>query len=343
MSCTRPLKAFQIGSHPSGKPLYKICSYTADHVELIGSTWIVSDVSLRGSLAIKVVRDFVEIPCGKCPDCRLAHSRQWADRCMMEMTLHRSTYFLTLTYNEDSVPVSYCAGDDDGSAVPVLTLRKRDWQLFMKRLRKAYSLKHDNLLRFFACGEYGSKTFRPHYHAIIFGLELDDLEPYKRSELGSFYYTSAFLNELWPHGFVIVGEANYASCAYTARYVVKKAEHSFNMSFYEERNIEPEFVLMSRRPGIAGSYYRPELYEFDRIHVSTPTGGKEVNIPRYFDKLYERDFPDRMAELKLRRRDRAAARREIELLQTDLDFLEYCAVKERSTTERLKRLPRKEI
>ena len=74
-----------------------------------------------------------------------------------------------------------------------MSLRKRDFQLFMKRLRKKYS---DDRIRFYACGEYGSETFRPHYHAILFGLHLDDLELYKSKDSYK-YFTSPGLQRVW--------------------------------------------------------------------------------------------------------------------------------------------------
>ena len=152
---------------------------------------------------------------------------------------------------------------------------KRDFQLLMKRIRFKFS---DDKIRFFMSGEYGSQTFRPHYHAILFGLHLDDLKPYKTvKEAGEYYtyYNSESLQECWPYGYVVVGEVTWESCAYTARYVMKKLKGK-EAKFYEEHNIQPEFTLMSRKPGIARRYYdeHPDIYEQDKINVSTPKGGK---------------------------------------------------------------------
>jgi hypothetical protein len=132
--------------------------------------------------------DRLKIPCGRCVGCRLEKSRQWANRCMLELQYHESSFFVTLTYDDDHVPVTYYSENDDGEARSALTLRFRDLQLFLKRLRKEHYYER---LRFFACGEYGSTTYRPHYHAIIFGLTLDDLRPYKRSPQGYDYFISA--------------------------------------------------------------------------------------------------------------------------------------------------------
>jgi hypothetical protein len=99
----------------------------------------------------------IKVACGQCIGCRLERSRQWAIRCVHEASLHEHNSFITLTYNDENLPA-------DGS------LDVRHWQLFMKRLRK----RHGSGIRYFHCGEYGSKHRRPHYHACLFGLDFPD-------------------------------------------------------------------------------------------------------------------------------------------------------------------------
>ena len=105
MSCYHPLKGFVIGKTAAGKDKYKICSYNTDHVEVLDNGEIVvSDSPGCWPFGVKrVVRDFVQIPCGRCIGCRIDYSRAWADRCMLEMMDHKSNYFLTLTYNDESL------------------------------------------------------------------------------------------------------------------------------------------------------------------------------------------------------------------------------------------------
>ena len=193
--CYHPLKAFEIGKTESGKRKMKVCGYDVAMVyQLVpGGPWYCSGDINPGSFFNRVV-SFVTVPCGKCIGCRLEYSRQWANRCMLELQYHDSSYFVTLTYNEEHVPRSYYGNPETGEALPSLTLCKRDFQLFMKRLRKRFS---DDTIRFFMCGEYGPTTFRPHYHAILFGLHLDDLVPFSRSEQGFQYYTSESLQACW--------------------------------------------------------------------------------------------------------------------------------------------------
>ena len=114
----------------------------------------------------------VPLPCGQCIGCRIDYSRQWANRCLLELKYHDSAWFCTFTYDDDHVPRTYYPDPETGEAIPALTLQKRDFQLLMKRIRKKFE---NDKIRFFMSGEYGSQTFRPHYHAILFGLHLDDL------------------------------------------------------------------------------------------------------------------------------------------------------------------------
>ena len=97
----------------------------------------------------------IKLPCGQCIGCRLDRSRQWANRCMLELQYHDSAFFVTLTYDDFHVPKSYYADPETGEAYTSLTLCKRDFQLWMKRLRKKFS---EDKIRFFACGEYGGQT-----------------------------------------------------------------------------------------------------------------------------------------------------------------------------------------
>jgi hypothetical protein len=126
MACTRPLNAYQM---PSGKIFF---------------------TPSRGA-------KFIQLPCGQCIGCRLAHSRDWATRCVHEAHMHDHNCFITLTYSPENLP--------EGG-----TLVRKHFTDFMKRLRKALAVD-DISIRFFGCGEYGSKLERPHYHAIIFGYD----------------------------------------------------------------------------------------------------------------------------------------------------------------------------
>lgn len=232
----------------------------------------------------------IKIPCGKCIGCKLEHSRQWAVRCMHEKRMHDASAFLTLTYDNDHLP-------------PGGTLVLRDLQLFMKRLRKVFG----NGVRFFACGEYGEKSGRPHYHVLLLSADFVDKKPISsRSEHP--YYTSSLLSKLWTAGTHIIGNVDFDSAAYVARYCTKKITGSKAAAHYGGRT--PEFLVMSRRPGIGSGYlekYKSEIYAHDNVIVN----GVPASVPRYYDTKYASQSDTceaRLAVLKiarLRKIDRA--------------------------------------
>lgn len=300
----------------------------------------------------------VKIPCGKCVGCRLEYSRQWANRCMLELKDHDSAYFVTLTYNDAHLPVRYIHDPDTGEAIPHYSLVKRDFQLFLKRLRKYCP---DDRIRFFMSGEYGDLNQRPHYHAILFGLHLYDLVPLRKSDQGFWYYRSALVERAWserlvanrkkcvtplaydPLGYVVVANVSWQTCAYVARYVTKKLNG--NLSDYEQLGIEPPFSLMSRKPGIGKKYFddHPDLFDFDKISVSTPDGGMSFAPPAYFRRLLKQEDPDAAQLQADRGRYMSEQAQLIKSDSTTLSFTEQLAVEEDKKLNALKSLRRSDV
>ena len=213
----------------------------------------------------------VPIPCGRCIGCRLERSRQWAMRCVHEASLHKENSFITLTYDDQHVPKDF-------------SLKKRDFQLFMKRLRKELGEKK---IRYFAAGEYGENTFRPHYHAIIFGHQFKDRKNVtKETENGiKTISVSEKLNEIWGKGFASSGNMTFESAAYVARYCLKKINGPEAESHYFGR--EPEFSLMSRRPGIGANWlkkFKKDVYPNDICFAR----GKPCKPPKYYDEMLKK-------------------------------------------------------
>ena len=121
----------------------------------------------------------IEIPCGQCIGCRMRRASDWTIRVMHEASLHSENCFVTLTYGRDKLP-------PDGS------LEHRDFQLFMKRLRRHFG----KTVRFYMCGEYGPLNFRPHYHACLFNVNfISDRVPAGKSGSGAVFYDSPTLEE----------------------------------------------------------------------------------------------------------------------------------------------------
>lgn len=166
----------------------------------------------KRAIVFKVHDGFVDMPvivaCGRCSGCRLERSRQWAIRCMHESSLHEFNSFITLTYAPKHLP-------------PGGTLVLKHWQQFMYRLRKKYGKG----IRFFHCGEYGEKLGRPHYHAILFGLDFADKTKWKMRR-GYQTWRSKSLEKLWPFGHSEIGSVTFESAAYVARYILKKKQET---------------------------------------------------------------------------------------------------------------------
>lgn len=213
----------------------------------------------------------VYLPCGQCYACRIARSRDWAVRCVLEArAFGDENCFITLTYNDDHLPKD-------------LSLHKEDFQKFMKRLRKNSGLK----IRYYMCGEYGDLYQRPHYHACLFGYKPKDLVLLFQKN-GVKLYRSSFLEKCWTFGFVTVGNVTYESAAYVARYILKKQTGLSADAHYNGRL--PEYTNMSLKPGIGTSYfekYSDEVYNRDFVVVRD---GIKAQVPRYFDSIYDRYY-----------------------------------------------------
>lgn len=228
------------------------------------------------------------VPCGQCAGCRLERARQWAVRIMHESSLHNVSSFLTLTYNDDSLNSNI-----------MQTIIKKDIQLFIKRLRKHLTKKDRYAkIRYYVCGEYGEQaTLRPHYHAIIFGYFPEDSRLYKSRREGNLYI-SPVLNRIWGKGYVTIGNVTFESASYVARYVMKKVTGPLSEKHYNGR--EPEFSLMSLRPGIGAGWfmkYKDEVVRDD----SVISRGMEMKPPRYYVRKIQESDPTLAKEIHFRR------------------------------------------
>lgn len=242
----------------------------------------------------------ISIPCGQCVGCRLERSRQWAVRCTHENMLHEESVFVTLTYDDDNLPFGG-------------TLVKRDVSMFCKRLHNRLLRSRGVGIRYYGCGEYGEKTNRPHYHLCVFGYAPPDKEVYVPARDGrAALYSSRALSELWPQGLTVLGDVTFDSAAYCARYIMKKVlgpdawqmYQRFDCSTGEIIDMEPEFTVMSRRPGIGLEWfnkYGKHAFQLDSVVIN----GREVRPPRYYDSKYELVDADHLELLKRKRRAKA--------------------------------------
>lgn len=216
----------------------------------------------------------MQVACGQCIGCRIDRTRHWAMRCVHESKKHQDNCFITLTYAPEHLPYGG-------------TLVKKDFQDFMKRLRK--SLGHRKV-SFFHCGEYGELLSRPHYHALLFGHDFMDKTPWKKSHTGDQIYVSKTLEKLWGKGHCSIGAVTELTAAYTAGYIFKKITGDLAKDHYKRLlpdgsiiDLQPEYITMSTRPAIGVDWidtYVDEVYRSDTVIFR----GRETKPPRFYDK-----------------------------------------------------------
>ena len=221
----------------------------------------------RASFAGKDISDtWFPVPCGHCLGCKMEQAQAWTVRLQLEASLYPDelNHFITLTYDEAHNPVS---------------LIKKDVQKFMKRLRHTFGE-----CRFFLCGEYGSTTARPHYHLLLFGCNIPDLRPHLLTDPDGLYISKT-LDKIWKFGNCIVGKVTQQSIGYTARYTVKKlASDREHKEMLNRIGLTPEFILMSRKPGIGAAAFKKEWFEWNYI----PLNGRKYPINRFYIDMFKK-------------------------------------------------------
>lgn len=207
------------------------------------------------ALVLDGIRQFV--PCGKCNFCLEARRSEWSFRLRQELKVSDSAYFLTMTYADDNLP-----RDEQGRAV----LRKKDVQLFIKRLRKA--CVGMSKVRYYAVGEYGTETSRPHYHCILFNVP---------------QHVADIFDRLWIDGNIMIGSVTDASIHYVTKYHVNAVGESDGRA--------PPFSLMSRKPGLGSNYLVTHTkWHLQGLRNFTEVNGFKGRIPRYYrEKMFKSD------------------------------------------------------
>lgn len=215
-------------------------------------------------------------------------------RAMHEAQLHEKNAYVTLTLDDHAIP--------DGNS-----LDHKQFKLFLRRAVKHFKTP----IRYYMAGEYGEQFGRPHYHAILFGIDFDDKIFYRKNHQGDSLFTSATLTHLWKHGHASVGAVTFQSAAYVARYVMKKITGDLATTHYTwidqdgvMHSRKPEYNQMSRRPGIGQRWYqryKSDVYPADHVI----TNGHPSKTPRYYDKLLKRENPELLDQLKKKRKEKA--------------------------------------
>ncbi len=210
------------------------------------------------------------VPCGNCVGCRAEQGRQWAVRMIHEARMHDSSIFITLTLDDENINENR-------------ELCSRDFSRFIKGLRKTQKRR----ISFFGCGEYGEVSQRPHYHALLFGIDFLD-RSYGFDSRRPDVWRSEALDAIWGRGICEGGTVTMASASYVAGYIRKK-QRSKDMSRanpFTGELLTPEFARMSLRPAIGRNWIKKhwrDVYPRDFVVVD----GVEAKPPRYYDKFMD--------------------------------------------------------
>lgn len=201
---------------------------------------------------------YPSVPCGQCMPCRIMRSLEWSVRLRDELGYWSSSCFLTLTYDDENIP-------------PFGSLRKAHVQSFIRSLRLYMAVKNEKIKYYFV-GEYGSNTFRPHYHAIIFGFYPDDIDC---------HHSSLELRDIWSYGFNYVGKVENDSIQYVTGYIRKKLLGKGSQVKYSGSGLEPPFSLSSN--GIGQRYFDDH---YEEVVKGRTFHGDPVVTPRYYKKKF---------------------------------------------------------
>lgn len=211
----------------------------------------------------------------------------------------------------------------------------------MKRLRSKFP---EQEIRFYACGEYGPKNMRPHYHLILFGLELADIELLYTNSDNYKYFISNSISKLWKYGYHILTSVNWSTCAYVARYIVKK-QYGSGAQIYDDYNFPKEFTLMSRRPGIGRQFYDDHKFDiyYDGSFISTEDGAHRIKPNKYYDSLFDLEYPECFKPIAEDRKQLALINNELKSNLTNLTYLNTLKSEETTLLAKVKSLKRKEL
>lgn len=274
--------------------------------------------------------EVMEVACGQCLGCRIDRTLHWAIRIVHESALYEDGFgstFITLTYrskeecNESQLKAGHHVPDD-------YSLDKTHFQKFIKRVRKHF----DQKVRYFHCGEYGEENLRPHYHAALFNCSFKDQKIHTLNREGN-TYTSELMSKLWPYGFSVIGEINFTTATYIAGYIFKKVTGDQAKEEYLRSDLDgvaywvkPPYVTMSLKPGIGADFYMKyasDFYPSDEAPV--PGKGVVHGVPKYYDSLLKRKYPELLEMVKAARKDFAELHKD-DFTTERLESRKICAI-----------------
>lgn len=361
MACSYPMWRIDWKKHLQGdkskRRRHRLCAAYEKRVHNGGVIINRPEFEMLQSEYPHLAKQVQQIPCGKCIQCRLSYSRDWANRAMCELKTAKNAFFLTLTYDDAHLHFApyVDAATGEVSTRPVLDFK--DMTKFLKRLRKVCSkYGYKEKLRYIYCGEYGEDTKRPHFHMILYNvppqlLHGDPLwtSPERQPRL---WYANK-ITEIWKHGLVVYGDVEWHCCAYVARYIVgkqlgksRKEQIKAQELFFPGIPWQDEQIRTSRRPGIGRDFYEQNkytIYESDELNVNIKDKLQAVRPAKYYDRLYDVEYPEALQRLKRIRSEQAERSMRATLATTDLSEEEYLQLKERSKIKAVERLPRPDM
>lgn len=223
------------------------------------------------------------VPCGKCESCIINNANEWRIRLEIENEHNESSYFVTLTYNDASLPIQTCS-DSIGNSYIVPVVCKRDIQNFFKRLRKRFQ---GSKIRYFLVSEYGPLTLRPHYHFLLFGLPI-----LYSNEIKQKCFVTRQIEKVWSNGNVMVDSVTQGRISYVTKYM----SCTTDLPEY----LPKPFRLMSTRPALGSCYLdKSNLISWHRSNLACyyPIGNVKARLPRYLkDKIFDDDMKSQLKE-----------------------------------------------
>ena len=233
----------------------------------------------------------LNVPCGRCGACRATRRNDWTFRLAQEAKDHIHTQFITLTYRDEDLPIV------DNPSGPAPSLVREDFTLFLKRLRKQQTKYTNKKIRYYAVGEYGTETARPHYHIIAFSIHPRNTHN---------------IDQIWPFGHFHHVPLEPALIHYITKHHVNTKDNNV----YHGEHHEPEFSTQSRMPGIGHAYIeKNKQWHIDNKHFHVLFNGRKQRLPRYYrDKIFSK-HEQRLHAVKIQSQQSEDYAREYERLK----------------------------
>lgn len=216
----------------------------------------------------------INVPCGKCGFCLAQRRSDWSTRIDFESKLWTDAKFITLTYADPHL--HWRNG--------ISQLHKPHYQKYLKVLRKTPTgrmiekvckktgkvriVPEYYKLRYYLVGEYGSTTFRPHYHVILFSNVPENV-----------------LRDAWKYGQIHIGTVTQGSIMYCLKYIVNGRAKGMRNG-----RVAP-FASMSRKPGIGANYLSKEMIAWHKSGRKNyvEIQGEKRHLPRYYkEKIFSK-------------------------------------------------------